>query len=34
VTVGDAVELVELEAGVEPPPGNGMDPFTWDRRLA
>jgi len=33
VTVGDAVELVELEAGVEPPPGNGMDPFAWARRL-
>jgi uncharacterized protein YcbX len=34
ITVGDAVELVELEAEVEPPPGNGLDPFTWDRRLA
>jgi uncharacterized protein YcbX len=35
VTEGDPVELVELEAGVEPPLGNGMDPFTWiPRRLA
>ncbi|MDP9256542.1 MAG: hypothetical protein M3Q31_08315 [Actinomycetota bacterium] len=33
VTVDDAVELVELEAEVEPPPGNGKDPFTWNRRL-
>jgi uncharacterized protein YcbX len=34
IAEGDPVELVELEAAVEPPLGNGMDPFTWiPRRL-
>jgi uncharacterized protein YcbX len=32
IAEGDPVELVELEAGAEPPLGNGMDPFTWSRR--
>jgi uncharacterized protein len=32
IEVGDAVELVELDAEAEPPLGNGMDPFTWNRR--
>jgi uncharacterized protein YcbX len=35
VSEGDAVELVELEDGVEPPLGNGLDPVAWNRqRLA
>jgi uncharacterized protein YcbX len=29
---GDAVELVEVPADVEPPHGNGMDPHHWRRR--
>jgi MOSC domain-containing protein len=32
IAVGDPVEVVELEAEVEPPAGNGMDPFAWSRR--
>jgi uncharacterized protein YcbX len=32
VSEGDAVELVELEDAVEPPLGNGLDPFAWSRR--
>jgi uncharacterized protein YcbX len=32
ISEGDAVELVELEDAVEPPLGNGMDPFAWNRR--
>jgi uncharacterized protein YcbX len=32
VALGDSVELVELEIEVEPPAGNGMDPFAWSRR--
>lgn len=31
---GDPVELVELPAGIEPPEGNGGDPYVWDRRVA
>ena len=32
IAEGDAVELVELEDGVEPPLGNGTEPFVWSRR--
>ena len=32
VTEGDAVELVEVPPAIEPPVGNGDDPFTWSRR--
>lgn len=31
IAEGDAVELVELPAEVEPPQGNGGDPFAWRR---
>jgi hypothetical protein len=31
IAEGDAVELVELPAEVEPPHGNGEDPFVWRR---
>jgi len=35
IAEGDPVELVELDGTVEPPPGNGFEPFTWSRqRLA
>ena len=33
IAEGDAVEVVEVPAGAEPPLGNGDDPFTWRRRL-
>ena len=32
IAEGDAVELVELDGAVEPPPGNGFEPFTWNRQ--
>jgi hypothetical protein len=32
IAEGDAVELVELEDGVEPRLGNGTEPFVWSRR--
>jgi len=32
IAVGDAVEVVELPTGSEPPIGNGDDPFDWRRR--
>jgi uncharacterized protein len=32
VALGDPVEVVELKAEVEPPDGNGMEPFAWSRR--
>ena len=32
IAEGDPVELVELDGAVEPPPGNGFEPFTWNRR--
>jgi uncharacterized protein len=32
VAVGDAAEVVELPAEVEPPQGHGSDPFTWSPR--
>jgi MOSC domain-containing protein len=32
IAEGDAVELVELPADVEPPRGNGTDPPVWHRR--
>jgi uncharacterized protein YcbX len=32
VAVGDAVELVELPSGTEPPRGNGAEPFAWRLR--
>ena len=32
IAEGDAVELVELPVAVEPPDGNGDDPFSWRRR--
>ena len=34
IAEGDAVELVELPSGTEPPAGNGEVPFTWSRRAA
>jgi uncharacterized protein YcbX len=35
IAEGDEAELVELKDEVEPPAGNGMDPFAWNpRRLA
>ena len=32
IAAGDAVELVEVPLAVEPPVGNGDDPFAWSRR--
>ncbi|MDX6630022.1 MAG: uncharacterized protein QOH00_2268 [Gaiellales bacterium] len=32
ISEGDDAELVELEDAVEPPLGNGMDPFAWNRQ--
>jgi uncharacterized protein YcbX len=32
IAVGDAVELVELPDAIEPPLGNGGEPFSWRRR--
>ena len=32
IAEGDAAELVELPLDVEPPLGNGGDPFAWSRR--
>ena len=32
ISEGDGAELVELGDEVEPPLGNGMDPFAWSPR--
>jgi uncharacterized protein YcbX len=32
IAIGDAVEVVELPTGTEPPTGNGEEPFGWRRR--
>jgi uncharacterized protein len=32
IAEGDAVEIVELPIGTEPPSGNGDEPFRWRRR--
>lgn len=32
VAEGDAIELVELPSGAEPPPGNGTDAWAWNPR--
>lgn len=32
IAEGDAVEVVELPVAIEPPRGNGDDPFLWRRR--
>jgi uncharacterized protein YcbX len=32
IAEGDAVELVELPVAIQPPRGNGEEPFAWHRR--